>query len=151
TVDETLHAFGSVVERNSGKFPTRMSSAFAIHLDVRVDEPSFDDTLADVGRMIDYAEHELLQRGFDTQTHGSSALLGLRHCPEDPTDLRGARAATIEAARAVALGLRDQVASIAQDRAFISVHLDRALARPHRDGWKIVGGPILQPDRWADR
>ena len=138
-------------ERVSAPLIAAMGVAIYLELQILTDDDELDDELSlDLRSILDITEEKLKSKGFLLPLMTGSEVLGVRLLPDDPAEIRRAKADAF----AVAAELRREVDQrpTLDDRvhAGISVHVDEVLVSAS-ERLPIVGGALIRAAAWAPR
>lgn len=135
--------------------PAVARQAIAILIELRMAETAdaeSDELLDDVSAVLDMAEQQLRDAGWQFPLQTGNALLGAKLLPESDTESASARAAGLSTANELAEQLAARDGAHPDVHVNVSVHVDAAQVKDSEDipgGKEIIGGGVTSISTWA--
>jgi serine/threonine-protein kinase len=143
--------------RGAASAPVGKARAIAIFVDVRATDAAdaeSDELLDDVSSVLDAAEHQLRENGWQLPLQTGNALLGAKLLPSEEAEAKAIRAEGIGVAKTLFAWVSARAGAHGDVHVNITVHVDDAETKDSEDvagGKEIVGGGVASIGTWAPR
>ncbi|MEP6653604.1 MAG: serine/threonine-protein kinase [Myxococcales bacterium] len=143
------------IARPTQAVPAVAARAMAIFVELRTADTAdadSDELLDDVSAVLDAAEQQLREEGWQLPLQTGNALLGVKLLPQAEGDRGAARAGGIALAHALAAQFASRATAHADVHVNVTLHVDGAEVRDSDDvpgGKEITGGGVTSIGAWA--